>query len=84
MAGVAGNDQFEGGRKCTAIRRTIAGERGEHLSCSSSHIFSFSVLSLLAELARCPSGVTATAVTALSGRTIACCSLPDSSGTIWP
>ena len=32
-ADVAGNDQFEGVRKCTATRFAIAGERGEHFSC---------------------------------------------------
>lgn len=31
-AAVSGNDQFEGVRKCAAIRHAIAGERGDHLS----------------------------------------------------
>jgi hypothetical protein len=61
-AGLAGHDQFAIIGKYTASRRVIACESGERLSCFRSHIFT--VISLQSGIARCPSGVTATAQTA--------------------
>jgi hypothetical protein len=60
-AGVAGDDELENIGKCAAMGRAIAGEGGSIIPVSRSH--TFTVLSKDAETARCPSGVTAPALT---------------------